>query len=70
MAWFKDKGLKKLKNALFLVFMGFVRTMKEKENFLGSFVFSGKKWCLEKMKTKGFFLLLRSSFFFTKVMNL
>ena len=42
MARFKDKGLKKLKNALFLVFLGFVRTMQEKENFLGSFVFSEK----------------------------
>ena len=42
MAWFKDKGLKKLKNALFFVFLGFVRTMQEKENFLDSFVFSGK----------------------------
>ena len=42
MVWFKDKGLKKLKNALFLVFLDFVRTMQEKENFLGSFVFFGK----------------------------
>ena len=42
MALFKDKRLKKLKNALFLVFLGFVRTMQEKENFLGSFVYSGK----------------------------
>ena len=42
MAWFKDKGLKNLKMLLFLVFMGFVRTMQEKEKFLGSFVFSKK----------------------------
>ena len=42
MAWFQDKGLKKLKNTLFLVFLGFVKTMQEKENFLGIFVFSGK----------------------------
>ena len=42
MAWFKDKWLKKLKIAFFFVFLGFVRTMQERENFLGSFVFSGK----------------------------
>ena len=57
MAWFKDKGLKKLKNALFLVFLGFVRTKQEKESFL-DFVrtkqekkkFSGLKmaWCKRK----------------------
>ena len=54
MAWFKDKGLKKLKNALFLVFLGFVRTMQEKENFLGSFVFSGKNDVYRKWKRKDF----------------
>ena len=62
MAWFKDKGLKKLKNALFLVFLGFVRTMQEKENFLGSFVFSGKNDVYQR-ETK--WKVLASSFFFS-----
>ena len=59
MAWFKDKGLKKLKNALFLVFLGFLRTMQEKENFLGSFVFS-EKMMFRRNEMKGF---LASPFF-------
>ena len=50
---------------LFLVLLGFVRTMQEKENFLGNFVFSGKMMFRENEMKGFFFLLLASGSFFS-----
>ena len=42
MAWFKDKVLKKLKNAFVFGVSGFRKNNARKKKFLGNFVFSGK----------------------------
>ena len=63
MAWFKDKGPKKLKNALFLVFLGGVRTMQEKKTFWVVLCFL-EKIMFRENEMKGFFFASSLWYFF------